>query len=115
MSNIFDDLKGDVFNIITEVFGYNARRLPFNTLVGVTFANPTNKERKDLELDGFKYGPENIIMSYLLPNFPGLYEAVRMNEPEFIEIEGVTYECQDAIKMFDGDTVYIKLLKYESV
>lgn len=115
MSNIFDDLKGDVFNIIAETFGYNARRLPFDTLVGVTFANPTNKERKDLELDGFQYGPENIIMSYLLPSFPGLYESVRQNEIEIIEINGISYEAQDAIKMFDGDTVYIKLLKYEPV
>lgn len=121
MSNIFDDFfKSTVFDIIAETMGFRARWILSYSESGehtfhpdeynVTFISPTDKQKRNFYFEGFTFNPENKIMEYLLPSFPGLYESVRNGNTEMVIIEGEEYQVEAVLKVFDGATVYAKLL-----
>ena len=112
MSNIFDQLKRQTFDVITHTMGYNAvwessevGSVPVEARVG--FKSPSEKQ----ELSGIdSWNPNEPFMEYRIGFFEGLKERVDGNNAEFVEIEGIGYfAVREVQTKYDGETFMARL------
>lgn len=111
---IFDTYKNNMYDITTNVMGYNAvwvnsQTLEENTAI-VHFKQPTESEI----LEGINYIEGQPIMEYRAPFFEGLKELAddAVDEEVIIESKGVFWVRQ-VVKNYDGDTFLAILVEKE--
>jgi hypothetical protein len=109
MSNVFDALQNNSFDIITQTMGYDATWTP---LVGgaqvtarVLFKDPTEMH----ELGMVEYSPVGYMMEYRRGTFDGLFESTRNGYTEEVSVNGIAYYVRDIKSSYDGKTYRAKL------
>jgi len=88
--NIFDSLKKQAFDVVTDVMGYNATWLSESILstAGVGFKDPSEKQ----ELSGIdSWNPDEPFMEYRVGFFENLKTRVDTGNLEHVTIEGIGY------------------------
>ena len=117
MSNIFDGLQDNMFNVVTNTMGYDATWTPVapnSTLqtARVLYNKPTEKRT----LEEYQYNPNIHIMEYKKGDFEGLFESCRSNEMEtvIIDIRGVStsFYVQEIKAAWDGNNFIAQLQPY---
>lgn len=107
--NIFDSLKTQVFDVVTNMMGYNATWLSESiTLIAkVGFKDPSEKQ----ELSGIdSWNPDEPFMEYRVGFFDGLKTRVDNGNLEHITIEGIGYFAVVEVKTkYDGETFIARL------
>jgi hypothetical protein len=107
MTNLFDSFQAAAHRIVTNTMGYAASWTPSAggpTQTGIVLFNkPTQKA----EIPDDEYLAISPKVEYLEPAFPGLFEAIRLNNPEVIVVEGVSFSAYKAERKYDGKTVII--------
>lgn len=109
MSNIFDSLKKQVFDVVTDAMGYNATWLSgsitFTARVG--YKDPSEKQ----ELSGIdSWNPDEPFMEYRIGFFDGLKTRVDTANLEHVTIEGIGYFAVVEVKTkYDGETFVARL------
>jgi len=107
--NIFDSLKKQAFDVVTDTMGYNATWLSesilYNARVG--FKDPSEKQ----ELSGIdSWNPDEPFMEYRIGFFEELKTKVDSAGTEFVTIEGVGYFAVVEVKTkYDGETFIARL------
>ena len=107
--NIFDSLKKQTFDVITNTMGYNATWISesdtFTARVG--YKDPSEKQ----ELSGIdSWNPEEPFMEYRIGFFENLKYRVDNGMPEFVTIEGIGYFAVVEVRTkFDGETFVARL------
>ena len=107
--NIFDSLKKQAFDVVTDTMGYNANWLSesisYNARVG--FKDPSEKQ----ELSGIdSWNPDEPFMEYRVGFFENLKLKVDSGLPEFVTIEGIGYFAVVEVKTkYDGETFVARL------
>lgn len=120
MGNLFDTLKIQAFNVVTDVMGYDAKWISSVSNIELTakvgFKDPSEKQ----ELSGIdSWNPDQPFMEYHIGFFPGLKESVDTGAAEYITITRkneplsiVGYFSVSEIKTkVDGDTFMARLVK----
>lgn len=112
MENIFDSLKRQAFDVITNTMGYNASWLSSESgsvllAARVGYKDPSEKQ----ELSGIEsWNPDQPFMEYRVDFFPGLKSRVDDGQLEFITISGVGYfSVKEVRTAIDGDTFVARL------
>ena len=107
--NIFDSLKKQAFDVVTDVMGYNATWLSESiTHVGkVGFKDPSEKQ----ELSGISsWNPDEPFMEYRIGFFENLKTRVDNGNLEHVTIEGIGYFAVVEVKTkYDGETFIARL------
>lgn len=107
--NIFDSLKKQAFDAVTDLMGYNATWLSesnlFNARVG--FKDPSEKQ----ELSGIdSWNPNEPFMEYRAGFFENLKTRVDTGNLEHVTIEGIGYFAVVEVKTkYDGETFVARL------
>jgi len=107
--NIFDSLKKQTFDVITNTMGYNATWISesdtFTARVG--YKDPSEKQ----ELSGIdSWHPDEPFMEYRVGFFENLKSRVDNGLPEFVTIEGIGYFAVAEVRTkFDGETFVARL------
>jgi len=107
--NIFDSLKKQTFDVITNTMGYNAVWISesdtFTARVG--YKDPSEKQ----ELSGIdSWHPDEPFMEYRIGFFENLKSRVDSGLPEFVTIEGIGYFAVAEVRTkFDGETFVARL------
>jgi len=107
--NIFDSLKKQTFDVITNTMGYNAVWISesdtFTARVG--YKDPSEKQ----ELSGIdSWHPDEPFMEYRIGFFENLKYRVDNGMPEFVTIEGIGYFAVVEVRTkFDGETFVARL------
>jgi hypothetical protein len=107
--NIFDSLKKQTFDVITNTMGYNATWISesdtFTARVG--YKDPSEKQ----ELSGIdSWNPDEPFMEYRVGFFENLKYRVDNGFAEFVTIEGIGYFAVVEVKTkFDGETFMARL------
>lgn len=120
MGNIFDSLKIQAFNVVTDVMGYDASWTSSESEIILTakvgFKDPSEKQ----ELSGIdSWNPDQPFMEYRTGFFTGLKEAVDRGLTEYVLItqrnapsEIVGYFSVSEVKTkVDGDTFMARLIR----
>lgn len=109
MSNPFDILQENSFNVVTATMGYDAAWTPLeggDAQQGrVLFKDPTEMS----ELAGMEYSPVGFMMEYRFGAFSGLFESVRIGNPEKVSVNGIMYYVRDVKSVYDGKTFRAKI------
>ena len=107
--NIFDSLKKQAFDVVTDTMGYNATWLSESILnsARVGFKDPSEKQ----ELSGIdSWNPDEPFMEYRIGFFENLKLNVDSGNLEHIIIEGIGYFAVVEIKTkYDGETFVARL------
>lgn len=112
MSNPFDGYIQKMFDVTTNVMGYDASWTPSSVedaqvMVGrVHYREPNEKE---MLANGVQYMPFVFIMEYKVGVFPGLQEDVRMGRSEIVTVNGVQHYVRSVVKTVDGQTFEAQL------
>ena len=107
--NIFDSLKKQAFDVVTDTMGYNATWLSesilYNARVG--FKDPSEKQ----ELSGIdSWNPDEPFMEYRIGFFEELKTKVDNAGTEFVTIEGIGYFAVVKVETkYDGETFIARL------
>lgn len=110
MSNLFDALQNNTFNVVSHTMGDPASWTNTDSLLVVAkvlFKDPTHTA-KALKQD---YDPEACMMEYKLGDFVGLRERVDAGAEEIVNIAGADYGVTKITAEFDGKTFYAHLVK----
>jgi len=120
MGNIFDSVKKQAFDVITDVMGYDvswtSSESEIVSTAKVGFKDPSEKQ----ELSGIdSWNPDQPFMEYRIGFLTGLKEAVDEGKTEFVLItqrnaptEVVGYFSVSEVKTkVDGDTFMARLIK----
>lgn len=109
--NIFDSLKKQTFDVVTNTMGYNATWLSesiyFSARIG--FMDPSEKQ----ELSGIdSWNPDEPFMEYRIGFFENLKLKVDNGNLEHITIEGIGYFAVVEVRTkYDGET-FVARLRY---
>lgn len=105
--NIFDSLKVQVFDVVTDQMGYNATWLSSESgssilTARVGYKDPSEKQ----ELSGVgEWEPDVPYMEYRVGFFPDLKERTDRGFQEIVTIEGKgNFSIRKVITRYDGDT-----------
>lgn len=107
--NIFDSLKTQAFDVITNTMGYNAtwlsESITYSARVG--FKDPSEKQ----ELSGIdSWNPDEPFMEYRIGFFENLKISVDQGNLERVTIEGIGYFAVVEVKTkYDGETFVARL------
>jgi len=107
--NIFDSLKKQTFDVITNTMGYNAVWISesdtFTARVG--YKDPSEKQ----ELSGIdSWNPDEPFMEYRVGFFEDLKARVDAGNLEHVTIEGIGYFAVVDVKTkYDGETFMARL------
>lgn len=107
--NIFDSLKTQAFDVVTNMMGYNATWLSesnsFTARVG--YKDPSEKQ----ELSGIdSWNPDEPFMEYRIGFFENLKTKVDSGNLEHVTIEGIGYFAVVEVKTkYDGETFIARL------
>jgi hypothetical protein len=105
MPNVFDTLKLSTFDIVARTMGYDCFWGQLSARVFLS--EPTQAEA----LANLNYEPRMTVMEYRAGDFPGLFDAVRSHDAEFVTINGRTFTVRDVQAVFDGDTYRAQLVE----
>lgn len=106
MGNLFDGLQKNLFKTTTKFFGYDAEWQPTGGGALQTAKVLYKKPNEIRVLDtAFEYNPEHHVMEYQEGDFVGLYESVRDNVAEYVEIEGTRFVVEQIKAYWDGKTL----------
>tara|TARA_R110000850_G_scaffold233297_2_gene358215 strand:- start:1515 stop:1856 length:342 start_codon:yes stop_codon:yes gene_type:complete len=107
--NIFDSLKKQAFDVVTDVMGYNATWLSesITHVAKVGFKDPSEKQ----ELSGISsWNPDEPFMEYRIGFFDNLKIRVDTANLEHVTIEGIGYFAVVEVKTkYDGETFIARL------
>lgn len=107
--NIFDSLKTQAFDVITNTMGYNASWLSESILhsARVGFKDPSEKQ----ELSGIdSWNPDEPFMEYRIGFFENLKLNVDSGNLEHVTIEGIGYFAVVEVRTkYDGETFVARL------
>lgn len=107
--NIFDSLKKQAFDVVTNMMGYDATWLSGSTLFAarVGFKDPSEKQ----ELSGIdSWNPDEPFMEYRIGFFDNLKTRVDTGNLEHVTIAGVGYFAVVEVKSkYDGETFIARL------
>lgn len=107
--NIFDSLKKQAFDVVTNMMGYNATWLSGSTLfeARVGYKDPSEKQ----ELSGIdSWNPDEPFMEYRVGFFANLKQSVDSGNLEYVTIESVGYFAVVEVKTkYDGETFVARL------
>lgn len=110
MSNLFDDIQGSAFKVVTNTMGYDATWTPTaggpEQTARVLFKDPTERA----EMLNVDYDPGISMMEYYVGSFENLKPAVDAKNDEIVTINGDQYGVQTARKKYDGKTFYAELI-----
>ena len=110
MSNIFDNLQDNLFNLTTTVFGYDAEWTPSAggplQVARVHYKKPNEARNQFGEVD---FNPNIHMMEYKEGDFTGLYEAVRNGGTEHVTVNGTLFYVREIKARWDGKTYYAQL------
>lgn len=107
--NIFDSLKKQAFDVVTDTMGYDAtwlsESITYSARVG--FMDPSEKQ----ELSGIdSWNPDEPFMEYRIGFFENLKSRVDSKNLEYITIEGIGYFAVVEVKTkYDGETFIARL------
>lgn len=107
--NIFDSLKKQAFDAVTDLMGYNATWMgesnSFNARV--CFKDPSEKQ----ELSGIdSWNPDEPFMEYRVGFFENLKTRVDTGNLEHVTIDGIGYFAVVEVKTkYDGETFVARL------
>lgn len=112
MSNPFDGFIQKVFDITTNVMGYDATWTPSEEgseqLTGrVHYREPNHEEM----MNGVQFTPFIFVMEYKKGVFDGLQDSVRRGGVESVTINGATHYVRSIKKTADGQTFEAQLEK----
>lgn len=107
MGNLFDGMRDNSFDIVTNTMGYDATWIPSNGSqpsgynARVLFKDP----EADQKLSGATYSSFNYQMEYREPFFPGLKSITdSVNTEEQVTVNGLTYFVRMVETKADGKT-----------
>jgi len=112
--NIFDSLKRQVFDVVTQQMGYDATwtssesgSLELKARIG--FKDPSEKQ----ELSGIdSWNPDEPFMEYRKDFFEGLKQRVDSGNAEFVDIDTKgRFAVVSVPTIYDGDTFVARLRK----
>ena len=107
--NIFDSLKKQAFDVVTNTMGYNATWLSESILnsARVGFMDPSEKQ----ELSGIdSWNPNEPFMEYRIGFFDNLKLNVDNGNLEYVTIEGIGYFAVVEVRTkYDGETFVARL------
>lgn len=111
--NIFDSLKRQAFDTVTNIMGYNATWISESIIytARVGYYDPSEKQ----ELSGIdSWRPDEPFMEFRVDYFQGLKQRVDESNLEYITIEGIGYFSVIEVRTkYDGDT-FVARLKRET-
>jgi hypothetical protein len=107
--NLFDNIQNQLYDVTTNVFGYDATWTPSGGGAQQTARVHFKKPTRPYKSYQTEYNPFEYLMEFKEGDFAGLVDAVRSGSPEPVEIEGKTYYCRELTSEFDGKTYYMKI------
>lgn len=112
MSNPFDGYMQKIFDVTTNVMGYDATWTPSTegseTQTGrVHYREPNHEEI----MNGVQYTPFVFVIEYKLGVFDGLQDSVRRGVIEQVTVNGATHYVRSVRKTADGQTFEAQLEK----
>ena len=110
-SNIFDSMKGSLFDLTTATFGYSGVWTDQADVVQtarIHFRHPNENESLTM---GIVFCPTDYFMEYKSGDLPGLYDLVRGGSVETVYIETHPYLVMSIRSVYDGDTYQAHLQK----
>ncbi len=112
--NIFDNAKRHVFDVVTQVMGYDAKWTSSvsgssELTARVGFKEPSEKQ----ELSGIdSWNPNEPFMEYRVDFFDGLKTRVDAGNAEFVEIVGIGYFAVKEVQTkVDGEVYVARLIR----
>lgn len=102
--NLFDGIQDMMFDVVTEVYGYQASWTPSAGGAAITGPCLLKEPTKDYDMNGVAYTPFHRIMEYRQGYFSGLFEAVRAKSDETVIIKGKSYYVRNVQAAYDGKT-----------
>lgn len=111
MSNLFDEIRDTLFDIVTNTIGYDATWIPSDG------SNPLGYKARvlfkypeaDRKLSGATYSSFNYEMEYRRDFFHGLKLSVNHTNTEVITVDGKNYYCRNVDVLADGNTFKAQL------
>jgi hypothetical protein len=110
VSNIFDTLQNQAFDVVTNTMGYVATWQPTTGALQtakVLYDNPDEKQT----FNNADFEPQVPYIEYRKGFFEGLKEAVDNKEIVLLTVNGQLFHVLDVNTKFDGKTVVAKLQK----
>lgn len=113
MSNIFDRLQEQAFDITTQTMGYTATWQPMGSVEPLSGKVLFNNPEEDARYLGKSIEQTNPMMEYRKGVFPGLYEymQVKTNDNPTVIINGESFFVIDITAKIDGKTFEASLQK----
>jgi hypothetical protein len=108
VSNIFDRLEEQAFDVVTKTMGYVATWQPATGALQtaeVLYYNPDEKQN----FSQVDFEPQVPYMEYRKGFFEGLKEAIDNKEVAVVTINNQSFDVLDVNTKFDGKTIVAKL------
>jgi hypothetical protein len=108
MGNIFDDMQDGLFDLTTEIFGYDASWTPSTpgSVEQVARVNYRKPNEKDSITNGIVFMPLVYFIEYKEGVFPELKTLVDNGSDEIIIIKGAQHIVRSVQRMYDGKTFH---------